>query len=60
MLEQAKEYREKMIEAISDVDEGIMEKFLGGEDMSSDEIKAALRKGTVEMKMTPVLCGSCV
>jgi elongation factor G len=57
-MDQAKEYREKMIEAISDVDEGIMEKFLGGEEVSSDEIKAALRKGTVEMKLTPVLCGS--
>ncbi len=57
-LAQAKEYREKMIEAISDVDEGVMEKFLGGEDISADEIKAAVRKGTVEMKLTPVLCGS--
>jgi elongation factor G len=57
-MDQAKAYREKMIEAISDVDEGIMEKFLGGEEVSSGEIKAALRKGTVEMKLTPVLCGS--
>ena len=58
LLDQAKEYREKMLEAIADVDEGIMEKFLGGEEMSADEIKAAIRKGTVEMKLTPVLCGS--
>jgi elongation factor G len=58
LLEQAKEYREKMIEAIADVDERIMEKFLGGEEIGADEIRAALRKGTVEMKLTPVLCGS--
>ncbi|MFZ2197689.1 MAG: elongation factor G, partial [Thermodesulfovibrionales bacterium] len=57
-LEQAKEYRGKMIEAVADVDEGIMEKYLGGEEISADEIKAALRKGTVEMKISPVLCGS--
>ncbi|GAB4490356.1 MAG: elongation factor G [Thermodesulfovibrionales bacterium] len=57
-LDQAKEYREKMLEAISDVDEKVMEKFLGGEEISADEIRAALRKGTVEMKLTPVLCGT--
>jgi elongation factor G len=57
-LEQAKEYREKMIEALADVDERIMEKFLGGVEISADEVKAALRKGTVEMKLNPVLCGS--
>ncbi len=58
LLDQAKEYREKMLEAIADVDEGIMEKFLGGTEMSVDEIKAAIRRGTVEMKLNPVLCGS--
>ncbi|MBS1115159.1 MAG: fusA2 [Nitrospirae bacterium] len=57
-LEQAKAYREKMIEALADVDERIMEKFLGGIEISADEVKAALRKGTVEMKLNPVLCGS--
>ena len=58
LLDQAKEYRGKMLEAIADVDEGIMEKYLGGEEISVDEIKAAIRKGTVEMKLSPVLCGS--
>jgi len=57
-LDQAKEYREKMLEAIADVDEGIMEKFLGGAEISTEEIKAAIRRGTVEMKLNPVLCGS--
>jgi elongation factor G len=53
-----KEYREKLLEAIADVDENIMEKYLSGEEISVNEIKSALRKGTVEMKFTPVLCGS--
>jgi len=57
-LEQAKEYREKMIEAISDVDEKVMEKFLNGQDVTADEIRAALRKGAIEMKLTPVICGT--
>ncbi len=55
---QAKEYRDKMIEALSDVDEGIMEKYLNGAEVPEAEIRAALRKGTVEMKLTPVLCGT--
>ena len=58
LMPQAREYREKMIEAISDVDEKIMEKYLSGGEISEDEIKAALRKGAVEMKFTPVLCGT--
>ncbi len=56
--EQAEEYREKMIEALADVDETIMEKYLNGEEISEEEIKKALRQGTLEMKITPVLCGS--
>ena len=58
LMPQAREYREKMIEAISDVDEKIMEKYLSGGEISESEIRAALRKGTVEMKFTPVLCGT--
>lgn len=57
-IEQAKKYRDKMIEALCDVDDRIMEKYLSGESISSDEIRAAIRKGTIEMKITPVLCGS--
>ncbi|RMG00687.1 MAG: elongation factor G [Nitrospirae bacterium] len=55
---QAEEYREKLLEALSDVDEAIMEKYLNGEEIPEDELRAAIRKGTVEMKITPVLCGS--
>lgn len=58
LMPQAKEYREKMIEALSDVDERMMEKFLNGEEIAVDEIKSAIRKGTVEMKLTPVFCGT--
>ena len=55
---QAKEYRDKMIEAISDVDETIMEKYLAGEEVSAQEIKRAIRKGTIALKITPVICGT--
>ena len=58
LLPQAKEYREKLIEAIADVDEKVMEKFLNGEEVTVDEIKTALRKGTIGMKLTPVICGT--
>lgn len=57
-IAKAKEYREKLLEAIADIDEGIMEKYLSGEEVSTDEILRALRRGAIEMKITPVLCGS--
>ncbi|MBI5212432.1 MAG: elongation factor G [Nitrospirae bacterium] len=57
-IPKAKEYREKLLEAVADVDEDIMGKYLSGEAISADEIKRALRRGVVEMKFTPVLCGS--
>ncbi len=58
LMPYSNEYREKMLEALADIDENIMEKFLGREEISVDEIKAAVRKGTLELKLTPVLCGS--
>jgi len=58
MADLAAEYREKLMEAVSDVDEGIMEKYLSGEDVSLEAIKAAIRKGTLELKFTPILCGA--
>lgn len=57
-LDKALEFREKLIEALADVDETIMEKYLAGEEITVEELKRALRRGTVEMKITPVLCGS--
>ncbi|MDC0206150.1 elongation factor G [Nitrospinae bacterium] len=56
--DQAEEYREKLIESISDIDDAIMEKFLGGEEISVEEINSALRVGTLASSFTPVLCGA--
>jgi len=55
---QAEGYRDKMLEALSDVDDEIMEKYLSGEEVPEEKIVEALRKGTVSLKLTPVLCGS--
>lgn len=58
MLDLANEYREKLLESVSEYDEELMIKYLEGEEISVDEIKKALRKGTLAVKATPVLCGS--
>ena len=58
MLDQAKEWREKLVEAVSSIDDDLMMKFLEGEAISSDEIRRALRKGTIELKIVPVVTGS--
>lgn len=58
LMPKARQYREKMFEALCDVDENIMEKYLGGQEISVDETKAALRKGAIQMKFTPVICGT--
>lgn len=55
---QAEEYRELLMEAVSDVDEVILEKFLAGEDVAAEDIFAAVRKGTLELKFTPIFCGA--
>ncbi len=57
-LPKAEEYRNYMLESLADIDDVIFEKFLAGEEISESEIKATLRKGTVEQKFVPVLCGS--
>ena len=58
MVEIAQEYREKMLEAISDFDEEIMMKFLEGEEISSESIKKAIRAATIAVKIVPVVCGT--
>jgi len=58
LADTVKEYREKMIEALAEVDDHLMEKYVGGETISPAELKAAVRKGTIAMKVFPVLCGS--
>ncbi len=55
---QAEEYREKLVEAVAELDEELMEKYLGGEEITIDELKAAIRKGTVNVEFYPVVCGS--
>ncbi|MFX3618274.1 MAG: elongation factor G [Sporolactobacillus sp.] len=56
--EQAAEYHDKLIEAVADVDDDIMEKYLGGEDITVEELKAAIRKATCAVQFYPVLCGT--
>jgi elongation factor G len=58
MAELVKEHREKMIEGLAEVDEHLMEKYLGEEKISPEEIKAAIRVGTTSMKLFPVICGA--
>ena len=58
MKDQAEEYHDKMLEQLSEVDDTLMEKYLEGEAISEEEIKAAIRKGTVELKLVAVTCGS--
>ncbi|MBI4589530.1 MAG: elongation factor G [Candidatus Rokubacteria bacterium] len=55
---QVREYREKLVEALAEVDESLMEKYLGDEKISPEEIRAALRAGTIAMRLVPVLCGA--
>ncbi|MBQ2607055.1 MAG: elongation factor G, partial [Oscillospiraceae bacterium] len=58
MADLAAEYRDKLLEAVSDFDEEIMEAYLEGEDVPADKIRAAIRKATVAVKMVPVTCGT--
>jgi elongation factor G len=55
---QAEEYREKLLEAVAELDENLMEKYLGGEEITKEELKAAIRKGTCNVEFYPVICGS--
>ncbi|WP_054951005.1 elongation factor G [Numidum massiliense] len=55
---QAEEYRSSLVEAVAELDEDLMMKYLEGEDLTEDEIHAALRKGTCNVEIIPVLCGS--
>jgi len=58
MVEQAKEYHEKLLEAVADIDDTLMEKFFAGDEITRDEIIAALRKATIAGDIVPVCCGS--
>ena len=56
--EQAAEYRDKLLEACAETDDELMEKYLGGEELTEDEIRGAIRKATIACEMTPVTCGT--
>ena len=57
-LEQAEEYREKLVEAVAETDEELTMKYLEGEEITSEELKSAIRKATINVEFFPVLCGS--
>ncbi|MGW8590758.1 elongation factor G [Dietzia sp. NPDC055877] len=58
LQEKAEEYREKLLETVAETDEELMEKYFGGEELTIDEIKAAIRKLVINSEIYPVLCGS--
>ena len=58
LKEQAQEYHDKLIEAVAETDEELMMKYLDGEELTKEEIKAALRKATISNEIVPVVCGS--
>lgn len=55
---QAEEYREKLVEAVAELDEELMEKYLGGEEITNEELVEGIRKGTVNVEFYPVVCGT--
>jgi elongation factor G len=55
---QAQEYRDKLIEGLAEVDDHLMEKYVGGQEITTGEIRSAVRRGTIAMKLFPVLCGA--
>jgi len=57
-IELANEWREKLVEAVAELDEALMEKYLGGEEITNEELKKAIRTGTVNVEFFPVVCGT--
>ena len=58
LVEKAQQYREQMIEAVSESDDVLFEKFINGEPLTVEEIRAGIRKATIAMNIFPVICGS--
>ncbi len=58
LLEQAKEYRQAIEEAVAEADDDLMAKYLDGHPLTNEEVKRGLRKGTIDMKFFPVICGT--
>ena len=57
-MAQAEEYREKLVEAVAELDEDLMEKYLGGEEITNEELVNGIRKGTLNVEFYPVVCGT--
>ncbi|MFZ2188892.1 MAG: elongation factor G, partial [Candidatus Moraniibacteriota bacterium] len=60
LLDKAKEWREKMVEKVSETDDALTEKFLNGEEISQEELKAAIRRATIATKLVPVFTGTAL
>ena len=60
MKDLAEEYRQKLIESVAETDDNLMEKFFNGEEFTVEEIKTAIRKATIDLVITPVMCGSAL
>ena len=58
LADKAKEYREKMVEAVSETSDELMEKYLGGEELTKEEIKAGIKAGCLAMTFIPMICGT--
>ncbi len=58
LTDKANEYREKLIEAVAETSEELMEKYFGGEELTVDEIKKGIKQATLDMTMVPMLCGT--
>ena len=58
LLDTAKEWREKMIEMVSETDDSLMDKYLAGEELTEDELRSGIRKGCISLTFTPMMCGS--
>ncbi|HEY3401567.1 MAG TPA: elongation factor G [Geothrix sp.] len=58
LLDTAKEWREKMIEMVAETDDTLMDKYLGGVELTEEELRSGIRKGCIELTFTPMMCGS--
>ena len=58
MVDQANDYRQKMLDAVAEFDDQVMEKYINGQPLSEEEVRRVVRAGTIAMKVVPVLCGS--
>jgi elongation factor G len=58
LVDEATQYREQILEAVADTDEALLEKYLEGGEISESELRSAIRKATLQIKIVPVLCGS--